>query len=146
MSVLKTMSFVAVQRAANATPEQQRRNKLLVHLREQKAIAVADSEGRLHTVKKRRWELTEDGDKFQIEVDKRLKRWWQATDKGIALSVKWGNRAIEFEKGKTAIQVEKAEHLPAVFDNLILAAANGEFDKFIADMNKQRVGFKKRAA
>jgi predicted DNA-binding WGR domain protein len=146
MSVLKTMSFVAVQRAANATPEQQRRNKLLVHLREQKAIAVADSEGRLHTVKKRRWELTEDGDKFQIEIDKRLKRWWQATDKGIALSVKWGNRAFEFEKGKTAIQVEKAEQLPAVFDNLILAAANGEFDKFIAEMNKQRVGFKKRAA
>ena len=56
------------------------------------------------------------------------------------------NRAIEFEKGKTAIQVEKAEQLPAVFDNLILAAANGEFDKFIAEMNKQRVGFKKRAA
>ena len=146
MSVLKTMSFVAVQRAANATPEQQRRNKLLVHLREQKAIAVADSEGRLHTVKKRRWELTEDGDKFHIVVDKRLQRWWQATDNGIALSVKWGNRAIEFEKGKTAIQVEKAEQLPAVFDNLILAAANGEFDKFIAEMNKQRVGFKKRAA
>ena len=146
MSVLKTMSFVAVQRTANASPEQQRRNKLLAHLREQKAIAIADVEGRLHTVKKRRWELTEDGDKFQIEVDKRLKRWWQATDKGIALSVKWGNKPIEFEKGKTAIQVEKAEQLPAVFDNLILAAANGEFDKFIAEMNKQRVGFKKRAA
>jgi hypothetical protein len=146
MSVLKSMNFVAVQRLANATPEQQRRNKLLAHLREQKAIAVADNEGRLHTVKKRRWELTDDGDKYQIEVDKRLKRWWQATDKGIALSVKWGNKAIEFEKGKTAIFVEKAEQLPEVFDNLILAVANGEFDKFIAEMNKQRVGFKKRAA
>ena len=32
MSVLKNMNFVAVPRAANATPEQQRRNKLLVHL------------------------------------------------------------------------------------------------------------------
>lgn len=146
MSVLKSMNFVTVQRLANATPEQQRRNKILAHLREQKAIAVADSEGRLHTVKKRRWELTDDGDKYQIEVDKRLKRWWQATDKGIALSVKWGNKAIEFEKGKTAIFVEKAEQLPEVFDNLILAVANGEFDKFIAEMNKQRVGFKKRAA
>ena len=146
MSVLKTMSFVAVQRAANATPEQQRRNKLLVHLREQKAIAVADSEGRLHTVKKRRWELTEDGDKFQIEVDKRLKRWWQVTDKGIALSVKWGNKPIEFEKGKSAIFVETIAQLPAVFDNLILAVANGEFDKFIAEMNKLRTGFRKKAA
>lgn len=146
MSVLKAMCFVAVPRAANATPEQQRRNKLLVHLREQKAIATADLEGRLHSVKKRRWELTEDGDKYQVEVDKRLKRWWQETDKGVALTVRWGNKQIEFEKGKTAIQVENAEQLPAVFDNLILAAANGEFDKFIADMNKQRVGFKKRAA
>ena len=146
MSVLKSMNFVAVQRLANATPEQQRRNKLLAHLREQKAIAVADNEGRLHTVKKRRWELTEDGDKFQIEVDKRLKRWWQTTEKGIALSVKWGNKPIEFEKGKAAIQVEGVEQLPVVLDNLILAVANGEFDKFIAEMNKQRVGFKKRAA
>ena len=146
MSVLKSMNFVAVPRAANATPEQQRRNKLLVHLREQKAIAVADLEGRLHTVKKRRWELTDDGDKYQIEVEKRLKRWWQETDKGIALTVRWGNKAIEFEKGKTAILVDSAEQLPAVFEQLILGAANGDFDKFIAEMNKQRVGFKKRAA
>jgi hypothetical protein len=146
MSVLKSMNFVAVPRAVNATPEQQRRNKLLVHLREQKAIAVADSEGRLHSVKKRRWELTEDGDKFQIEVEKRLKRWWQTTDKGVALTVRWGNKQIEFEKGKTAILVEGAAQLPSVFDQLILGAANGDFDKFIAEMNKQRVGFKKRAA
>ena len=94
MSVLKAMSFVAVPRAANATPEQQRRNKLLVHLREQKAIATADLEGRLHSVKKRRWELTEDGDKFQIEVEKRLKRWWQATDAGLAVQVRWANKAL----------------------------------------------------
>ena len=146
MSLLKSMNFVAVPRAANATPEQQRRNKLLVHLREQKGIATADLEGRFYSVKKRRWELTEDGDKYQIEVEKRLKRWWHETDKGIALTVRWGNKQIEFEKGKTAILVEKAEQLPAVFDNLILAVANGEFDKFIADMNKQRVGFKRRAA
>lgn len=146
MSVLKAMNFVAVPRTANATPEQQRRNKLLVHLREQKAIAIADLEGRLHSVKKRRWELTEDGDKFQIEVDKRLKRWWQVTDKGVALAVRWGNKPIEFEKGKTAILVESPEQLPAMFDQLILGVANGDFDKFIAEMNKQRVGFKKRAA
>ena len=146
MSVLKSMNFVAVPRAVNATPEQQRRNKLLVHLREQKAIAVADLEGRLHTVKKRRWELTDDGDKYQIEVEKRLKRWWQETDKGIALAVRWGNKPIEFEKGKTAILVESAAQLPAVFEQLILGAANGDFDKFIAEMNRQRVGFKKRAA
>ncbi len=45
-----------------------------------------------------------------------------------------------------AILVESAAQLPAVFEQLILGAANGDFDKFIAEMNKQRVGFKKRAA
>ena len=64
----------------------------------------------------------------------------------LALAVRWGNKAIEFEKGKTAILVESAQKLPAVFEQLILGAANGDFDKFIAEMNKQRVGFKKRAA
>lgn len=146
MSVLKALSFTAIPRIANATPEQQRRNKLLAHLREQKAIALADMEGRLHVVKKRRWEMTEDGDKFQVEVEKRLKRWWQETDKGYALLVRWGNKPIEFEKGKAAIAFEALDQLPDILDQLILATANGEFDKFIADMNKQRVGLRKRAA
>ena len=138
MSVLKSFAFTTVQRANTITPQQHRRNKLVSHLREQLAFAKADINGTLFVVKKRRWEMTEDGQKFQIEVEKRLKRWWETTDQGIAVQVKWANKPIEFDKGKTGILVDALDKLPALFEQLILAAANGEFDKFITDINKQR--------
>ena len=109
-------------------------------------MARADAAGKQHQVLKRRWEMTEAGDKFQIDTEKRLKRWWQGTDTGLAVQVRWANKAIEFDKGKTAIQIATATDLAPLFEQLILAAANGEFDRFIADINKQRRAFKTRTA
>ncbi len=146
MSVLKTFEFTAVQRSSTIPPQQYRRNKLVAHLREQLSFAKADLSGNMFVVKKRRWEMTEDGQKFQIEVEKRLKRWWEVTDQGIAVQVKWANKPVEFDKGKTGILVDALDKLPALFEQLILAAANGEFDKFIADINKLRSATKRKAA
>jgi hypothetical protein len=143
---LKSLTFIQITPSAALPPQQRRRNKLLANLREQLAIARADAAGTLHIIHKRRWEMTETGDKYQIDVEKRLKRWWHATDTGIAVQVRWANKAIEFEKGKSAIQINKADELVALFEKLILAAANGEFDKFLTDINKQRKAFKPRAA
>ena len=142
MSILKTLTYTQATPAAAVPPAHRRRCKLVTNLREQLAMARADAEGKQHQVLKRRWEMTEAGDKFQIDTEKRLKRWWQATDAGIAVQVRWANKAIEFDKGKTAIQIATAADLVPLFEQLILAAANGEFDRFIADINKQRRAFK----
>ena len=146
MSILKTLTYTQITSAAAVPPAHRRRTKLVTNLREQLAMARADAAGTQHQVLKRRWEMTEAGDKFQIDTQKRLKRWWQATDAGIAVQVRWANKAIEFDKGKTAIQIATAADLAPLFEQLIFAAANGEFDKFITDINKQRSAFKPRAA
>ena len=83
MSVLKSLTFTAVPRAATASPEQHRRNKLIAHLQEQLAMAHAEMDGTAYAVKKRKWELTEDGQKYLVEVDKRLKRWWRCHEFGV---------------------------------------------------------------
>ena len=146
MSVLKSLTFTAVPRAAAATPEQHRRNKLITHLLEQLAMARADAEGTVFAVKKRRWEHTEDGQKYLMEVDKRLKRWWsKAADGSLVLSVRWGSKPIEFEKGKAGIAVSDINGVISTLDKLVGAAETGEMDGMIAAINKQRTVAKKRA-
>jgi hypothetical protein len=100
MNTLKGLTFAAVPRENSLTPQQKRRNKLIAHLQEQLAMAETEIDGRIHVVKKRRWEHTQDGQKHLIEVDKRLNQSWKPQADGkLLLSVRYGAKAIEFEKG-----------------------------------------------
>ena len=147
MSVLKQLTFTAVPRATGFNPEQNRRNKLIAHLREQLAMEKAEAEGRLHVVKKRRWEDTEDGQKHLIEVDKRLKQWWRtASDGGVILAVRYGSRPLEFDKGKQAIALTNRDELIALIPKLIAATEAGEFDAMISAAMRSKPIVKKRAA
>ena len=102
-------------------------------------MAQAETEGNVHVVKKRHWEHAEDGQKVLVETDKRLKRWWtSAADGTLVLTVRWGSKLIEFEKGKAAIAVGDMQGLVATLTKLIAANDAGEFDVLIAAANKQR--------
>jgi hypothetical protein len=48
-------------------------------------MAEAQIDGRIHVVKKRRWERTQDLQKRMIEVGKRLKQWWKPQADGKLL-------------------------------------------------------------
>lgn len=147
MSILKSLTFTPVIRASLATPEQQRRAKMIAHLQEQIAIAQGDMNGTEFSVKKRRWEHTEDGQKFLIEMNKRLKRWWsKSSDGSMVLVVRWGAKPMEFEKGKAGIEVADLPSVIVTLEKLIAATQAGELDNMIALMNKQRVLAKRKAA
>ena len=148
MSMLKGLSFTAAPRAATQlTPEEVRRNKLIAHLQEQRAIAQADAAGEHHVVMRRRWRNTDTGERQRVEVEKRLKRWWTAQADGqLLLTVRWGSRVIEWERGKAAIVVGEASKLIGVLEKLIAAAQAGELDDFIAAANKGRQTLKRKAA
>ena len=145
MNALKGLTFTAMPRAHGLTPQQQRRNKLAAHLQEQLAMAKATAAGTVHVVKKRRWEYGGDGQKHLVEVDKRLKQWWTAQMDGtILLSVRYGAKRFEFEKGKDAIAIKNADELVVVLRKLIDATDDGEFDAMIAAANKERPVVTKR--
>jgi hypothetical protein len=63
------------------------------------------------------------------------------------LTVRYGAKAIEFEKGKTAIIVPSKDQLVATIDTIIGAVRAGELDDHLAQHAKTRgVPKSKRAA
>ena len=139
MTALDGLTFAATQRLNGLTPQQKRRNKLVAHLREQLAVAEAAAIGTIHVVKKRRWEYAADGQKHHVEVDKRLKQWWRVgADGRLLLTVRYGAKAIEFEKGKDAIVVADLAELVSVLPKLIAATEAGELDGHINAVTKAK--------
>ena len=137
MSILKSLKFTEMPRNIN-DPIAIKRAKLISQLDQQRALL--ESPAAQITVQ--RWQKQADGTKQLVEHQKRIKRWWRvAVDGTVLLMVRYGNRAIEFEKGKTAITVANKDKLSDVFVKLIDATQAGEFDAHITT-----AGIKRRAA
>ena len=140
MSMLKGLTFTTAPGAANlVSPTDYRRNKLVANLNEQRDIAVADAEGRELTITRKRWELTETGEKKRVEVAKRLKRWWTTDAEGrVVLVVRWGSKLLELQGDKAAVVVGDKAKLVPTLDKLVQAARAGELDAAIEKANKAR--------
>ena len=139
MTTLNGLTFAAMPRLNGLTPQQKRRNKLIAHLQEQLAMATAAVGGTVHIVKKRRWEYGGDGQKHLVEVDKRLKQWWRlGADGKLLFVVRYGAKAIEFEKGKDAIVLTDVDELIDVLPKLIAATEAGELDTQINAITKAK--------
>jgi hypothetical protein len=134
MSILKSLKFTEMPRTIN-DPIAIKRAKLISQLDQQRALL--ESPAAQITVQ--RWQKQADGTKQLVEHQKRIKRWWRvAVDGTVLLMVRYGNRAIEFEKGKTAITVANKDKLTDVFVKLIDATQAGEFDAHIASAGIKR--------
>jgi hypothetical protein len=74
--------------------------------------------------------------------------WWKADASGqVVMSVKFGARPIEFEKGKAGIVVGSKEKLPALIDTLIAAVRAGEPDDIFSQAAKTgAIGKPRKAA
>ena len=111
MTVLNTLTFAKYSVPNNADPVIKRRNKLLGTIDEQILLATDDT----YTPTKRVNTTDADCNTRTIDKPKRVKRWWSVqTDGKVLLTVRYGARAIEFQKGKDAIEVENIEALPAI--------------------------------
>lgn len=76
-------------------------------------------------------------DRRQTEKKQRVRPWWRTDPTGaIVISVFFGAKPIEFEKGKAGIAVASKDKLPAMLDALLAAAKAGEFDDLMARMGK----------
>ena len=131
MPILKSLTFTAVP-ARSHDPVEGRRAKLIERLEEQKTLLSKPDYVR--TVQ--RW--TGKGDeRRQIEKHQRVRPWWRADASGqFVLSVYYGTKPIEFEKGKAGIAVASRDKLPALIDALIGAARAGELDGLMAASGK----------
>jgi hypothetical protein len=139
MPVLKSLSITALPTALR-DPVLIRRNKLIERLEEQRKLVVDPK----HVRVVERW-VDADGQKTLTTKHQRIVPWWRRDGSGhIFMCVKYGNKTLEFEKGKSAIAVPFDEQLPEVIDTLIEAVKAGELDAALAQTSKKLLGSKAR--
>src|ERR1700738_372400 len=111
MPVLKSLSFTALPRTAN-DPVQQRRAKFVARLEEQKLLLKDPN----HVRTVQRWTKV-DGERQASTKQQAVRPWWKTDPAGrVVMSIKFGAKPIEFEKGKAGIAVPSKEKLPSVID------------------------------
>ena len=141
MSVLKSLTLIAAPKRTN-DPVQQRRLKLITQLEQQRSFA----DDPMFVFTTQRWRKGEDGSKRLVERQKRVKAWWRMDAAGqCVLTVRYGAKLIEFEKGKAAIAVGDKTNLVSVIDAVIAAVNAGELDGILSSMVGDKP-IKKRAA
>ena len=128
MSVLKSLSFVAVPKSSAADPKLARRNKFIVQLMQQHELAKDEN----YTVARQKWVKGEDGARQLVNLPKRVKRWWRVDGSGNCyLILRYGNKIIAPTPDKGAIAVGDRAKLAEVLDAVISAAKAGELDAAI---------------
>ena len=131
MPVLKSLTFTAVP-VRSHDPVAVRRAKLVSRLEEQRLLLQNPSYVR--TVQ--RW-AGKGHERRQVEKQQRVRPWWRTDSAGnLVMSVFYGAKPIEFEKGKAGIAVASRDKLPALVDALVGAAKAGELDELMARMGK----------
>ena len=139
MSVLKSLNFVVAAKRSN-DPSILRRAKLLAQLQQQRSLA----ENPMFVAVTQRWRKGEDGEKRLVERQKRVKRWWYVDPIGNCyLTINYGSKRLELDKGKSAIALGGKDNLVATIDAVIAAVEAGELDAAIAAT--QKTGQKPRA-
>ena len=142
MSVLKTLNFVVATKRSN-DPSILRRAKLLAQLQQQRSLA----ENPMFVAVTQLWRKGEDGDKRLVERQKRVKRWWYVDPIGNCfLTINYGSKRLELDKGKSAIAVGGKDNLVATIDAVIAAVEAGELDAAISATQKTGQKPKARAA
>lgn len=129
MSALDGLKFVAAKHNTAMSPVVARRNKLLKKLFEQESVVKAEMKGTNYNPVKLKAVTDGEGNSKTVEVAKRVKRWSYTGDDGkLYLVVYYGNKLIEFSKGKQAIEVGDAAGLLSKLGVIKTAVAAGELD------------------
>ena len=139
MKSLKTLTFTAPP-AGQKNSVTARRAKIINRLEQQKLLV----ENPMHVRVVQRWVIQNNGIKAPVEVSKRVRPWWRADETGaVYLKVRYGSKAIEFEKGKSAILIKDKTKLASTIEMLIEAIRGGELDDQLAQ-NVPKVPSKSR--
>jgi hypothetical protein len=143
-SILSSLKFISAKRQMSNDPVQFRRDKLGKMLEEQIAIATAYMNNTAYQATRMKKVRDESGNTQVVEVQKKVKTWWFTNDNKVALTVRYGNRAIEFSKGKNAIEISDAKNLLTTLEKIKQAVIEGQLDEQLTvASNNVKARFKK---
>ena len=125
MALLNSHKLTLYKRTNRNNSFLKRRRKLIAKIDEQILIATDSN----YRPTKTKWVRNEDGTERKLEIPKRLRRWWCEQQGGtILLTIRYGNKVIELEKGKNAIELSSKGELEPTLQSIKKAVDNGEFD------------------
>ena len=130
---LSSLKITNVVRHTTMNTSEFRKNKLLKKLDEQIALATAQKNGELFTVKRLKNVKDENGNSTQIEVQKRVSPWFW-TDNSVGktfIQIKYGTKILEIQKNKNTIETTSADDLVKTLGIVRTCVANGELDAVI---------------
>ena len=134
MKILKSLTFGIMSRGSQ-NPVLARRSKLIHRLEQQKRLA--QDANFVVTISK--WVRNEAGNKELVQLQKRVRPWWREDALGtVGLTVRYGAKALEFEKGKSSIIVPNKDQLVATLDTVIAGVKAGELDEHLTAQAKVR--------
>lgn len=131
MTHLSKLKLVAQSHRRPENKTDQRRTKVMEKLEEQLAMAEALIKGETYRKIKTVWRTDDDGERVQVDRQKRVRPWFWMNASGCFMSVWYGSKVIKLDGDNTAISVGKREQLPEVISSLIEAVRAGELDRGI---------------
>ena len=129
---MSSLKITNVVRQMTANTNEFRKTKLLKKLDEQIALATAQKNGELFTVKRLKNVKDGNGNSTQIEVQKRVSPWFW-TDNSVGktfVQIKYGTRILEIQKNKNTIECS-SDDLVKTLNIVKTAVASGELDSVI---------------
>lgn len=132
MSTLASLKLTNATKPTSMPAIQQKRNKLTTKIWEQIQLAEAQASGGTYTSKRLKTIITADGDRKTIELEKRVRPWWFTNEQGkLCVAVKYGSKAIQLAKDKTAVELDSKDELVNTLKVLKSAIELGELDQEI---------------
>jgi hypothetical protein len=130
MALLNSHKLTLYESTSRNNSFLKRRRKLIAKIDEQILIATDSN----YKPTKTRWVRNEDGTERKLEIPKRIIRWWTESIGGIILlTIRYGNKVIEFEEGKNAIELSSKAELEPTLQSIKKAVDNGEFDALLEE-------------
>ena len=130
MALLNSHKLTLYKRANRNNSFLKRRRKLIAKIDEQILLATDSN----YKPTKTKWVHNEDGTERKLEIPKRLRRWWCEQQGGtILLTIRYGNKVIELEQGKNAIELSSKAELEPTLQSIKKAVDNGEFDALLEE-------------
>ena len=128
MALLNSLKLTPYEPTNQSNSFLKRRRKLIAKIDEQTLLAT-DSNYKPTKIK---WVHNKDGSERKLEIPKRVRRWWTENLCGtVLLTIRYGNKLIEFEKGKNTMELSSKAELEPTLQSIKKAVDNGKFDKLL---------------
>jgi len=130
--LLSSLKLSARPEKTRDNPLLKKREKLLIKLNQQLAMAQSHVAGETYTVYKEKWQKNEEtGQQEKIQIPKKVSPWFYKRNNQYFFEVRYGNKPLGLSKGNYAIQVGEQEDLVATIETVIEAVVSSELDPLL---------------